>query len=103
MIERYGQAKFLMDSGAMEIHRDDFGVLYRKDVADDEPIVMVKVCNSTPEPDGSYKDYFLRVNPELRPLGLDNTMGEPQPLTAHNAVASTFGLRGDEYAPEVET
>jgi hypothetical protein len=103
MIERYGHAKYLMDSGAREIHRDDFGVLYRKDVADDEPIVMVKVCNSTPESDGSYKDYFLRVNPELRPLGLDNTMGEPQPLTAHNAVAITFGLRGDEYAPEVET
>ena len=29
--------------------------------------------------------------------------GEPQKLTCHNAVASTFGLIGEEYAPEVET
>jgi hypothetical protein len=64
---------------------------------------MVKVVNSTPEPDGSFKDYFLRVHPELRPLLSNNRMGEPQALTAHNAVASTFGKRGGEYAPCVET
>lgn len=27
MIERYGQARYLLDSGAKEIHRDDFGAL----------------------------------------------------------------------------
>jgi hypothetical protein len=29
---------------------------------------MVGVVNSTPEPDGSFKNYFLGVHPELRPL-----------------------------------
>jgi hypothetical protein len=29
--------------------------------------------------------------------------GEPQEMTAHNAVASTFGLRGEQYEPVMET
>lgn len=29
--------------------------------------------------------------------------GEPQELTAMNAVASTFGMRGEEYVLELET
>ena len=103
MIERMGQGKYLMQSGAKELHRDDFGVLYLKEIPDDEPLLMVKVVNSTPEPDGSFKDYFLRVHPRLRPLLANNQMGEPQPMTARNAVASTFGLRGEDYLVERET
>jgi hypothetical protein len=30
-------------------------------------------------------------------------MGAPQRLTARNAVASSFGLRGADYNPEIET
>jgi hypothetical protein len=59
--------------------------------------MLVKVTNSTAEPDGSYKDYVLRVHHELRPLLEGNILGDPQALTALNAIASTFGLRGDEY------
>ena len=87
MIERYGQDRYLMDSGAVAIHQDDFGVLYRKELSDDESLVMVKVVNSTPKPDGSYKDYFLRVPPTI--------------TTARQAVAWTF--EDEDYAPEVET
>ena len=47
MIERYGPERYLMDSQAEEIHRDDFGILYRKKLPEDEPLVMVKVVNST--------------------------------------------------------
>jgi ParB/RepB/Spo0J family partition protein len=43
----------------------------------------------------------LRVAPDLRPLGIDGARG--QKMTARNAVASTFGLRGSEYAPQVQT
>jgi len=103
MIERYGQVRYIQDSGAVKIHEDDYGVLYSKEVKDDEPILMVKVVNSTPELDGSYKDYWLRVNPELRPLLDNGTMGKPQELTARNAVASTFGKRGEEYALALQT
>lgn len=64
---------------------------------------MVGVANSTPEPDGSHKSYFLRVHPECRPMLANGAFGAAQALTARNAVASTFGLRGPEYAPAVET
>ena len=55
----------------------------------DEPMVMVEVRNSTPEPDGSRKTYFLRVPPRTQ--------------TAREGVAWTFGLTADEYVPAVET
>jgi hypothetical protein len=103
MIERYGTSKYLLDAGATEVHRDEWGVLYRKDIPGDEPLVMVAVKNSTPEPDGSIKNYFLRVHPELRPISMGRVVGGRQQPTARNAVASTFGLRGEDYAPDRET
>lgn len=103
MINIYGQAKYIQDSGATVIHQDEWGTLYRKELPDDEPLMMVKVVNCTPEPDGTFEDYFLRVHPELRPILPDKTLGEPQELTARNAVASTFGKTGREYNPDAET
>jgi hypothetical protein len=102
MLERYGVARYLQDSGATLLDESRWGKLWRKEIPDDEPIVMVEVRNATPEPDGSTKTYFLRVHPECRPL-LRDGLGEPQELTAHNAVASTFGKRGAVYHPEAET
>ena len=64
---------------------------------------MVEVINRSAEPDGAYCHFLLRVDPELRPIGEDGSFGPPQQATARNAVASTFGLSGAEYAPEVET
>ena len=89
MIERYGQERYLLDSKAEQIHRDDFGVLYRKKIPGDEALVMVKVANSTPEPDGSLRDYFLRVPPDM--------------IRARQAVAWSFGKKENEYNPCVET
>jgi hypothetical protein len=103
MVERYGADRYLQNGGSVLVHKDAFGELYRKDVAGDEPLMLVKVKNSTPESDGSIKSYWLRVHPELRPLRANGELGDPQKLTAHNAVASTFGLRGEEYQPQVET
>lgn len=89
MVNRYGQAKYLLDSGAKAIHSDDFGTLYRKDIPGDEPLVMVKVVNATPEADGSFKDYFLRVPPDME--------------RARQAVAWTFDKAEHDYAPCLET
>ncbi len=80
MIEFYGQEQFLQETNAEEIHTDEFGTLYKKELVDDEPIMMVKVVNSTPEPDGTFKDYFIRVDP--------NAYGGLK--TARAAVASTW-------------
>jgi hypothetical protein len=106
MAERMGWERFLAESGAEEIHRDDWGILYRRRLVDEDAL-FVKVVNSTPEPDGSVKDYVLAVHPELRPMsrgrGGEPVLGRPQKLTARNAVGSTFGLRGEEYAPLYES
>jgi len=89
LIERYGTAKYLHDCGTQEVHKDSFGVLYRKFMENDEPIVMVAVTNSTPEADGSFHQYFLRVPPTIK--------------TAREAVAWTFSLDSSEYGPEFQT
>lgn len=101
MIDIYGREKFILDSNSKIVHSDDFGVLYRKELTNDEPLMMVKVVNSTPEPDGSFKDYFIRVDP--------NAYGGLK--TAHAAVASTWRKpdgsmifeNPEDYSCDVET
>ena len=83
MIERFGQERYLMESRAKLIHTDEWGKLYRTELSDDEPLVMVKVVNATAEVDGGYKDYFIRVPPSCK--------------TAHEAVAWTFDETPETY------
>ncbi|MHC5908311.1 DUF6745 domain-containing protein [Streptomyces sp. S6] len=89
MLEFYGYERYLADSGAQPVHRDGTGVLWRIEMGVDEPVVMVEVVNSTPEPDGSRNVYWLRVPPRTR--------------TAREGVAWTFGLGAEVYAPLQET
>ena len=103
MREQYGYDKYLAGVGAMQINtRDRFsgekeylrdlewGKLWRAELpTEDEPLVMVEVINSTPEPDGTSKTYFLRVPPRF--------------TTAHAAVAWTFELDSDTYQPIYQT
>lgn len=90
MLERFGLERYLTTTGDIEkIHSDDFGTLYRKEFEDDEPLVMVLVVNSTKEPDGSYKNYVLRVPPEME--------------RAKQAIAWTFGLEEHQYTPLIQT
>lgn len=111
MIERYrhgeaadGVAAFLRDAGAIRLDQDPvYGTLWRRDLPGAESILMVEVVNRSPEPDASYKHYVLRVDPQLRPLLPNGGFGLPQEPTARNAVASTFGLPGADYQPEIET
>jgi hypothetical protein len=103
MMERFGHERYIHESGAQLVHEDEWGKLWRTAIPDDEDLVVVEVENSSPEPDGSYRSYMLRVHPELRPLHADGTNGKPQKLTARNAVASTFGCRGEDYTLEMQT
>jgi len=89
MIDMYGLERFILDSGAVAVQSDSCGILYRKELLGEEPVVVVRVINSTPEPDGSFREYFLRVPPTT--------------TTAHAAVAWTFGLNSVEYTPEAQT
>jgi len=109
MIERYGQARYIQDIGAEKIHEDDFGVLYRVELQGDDPLVMVKVVNTTPNADGTYRDYFLPVHHELRPLPPPRMSVEaqrvwyeshlPQAMTARNGVASPSVVVGRSTGP----
>lgn len=89
MLERFGYDRFILELGAAPIQADEFGALYRVPRRYHEPLALVHVTNSTPEPDGTRKRYFLRVPPDMK--------------TAREAVAWTFGMPAEEYDPEFET
>lgn len=89
MLEHYGYDRFLAESGARPVHRDETGVLWRTELPGDEAVVMVEVVNATPEPDGEHRTYWLRVPPATR--------------TAKEGVAWTFGLDADTYEPVRQT
>jgi hypothetical protein len=97
MIERYrhgeklsGAAAFIRDAGGERLDHDErYGTLWRRSIPDDEPIVMIEVVNSTREPDGRFKRYWLRVPPDM--------------TTAREAVAWTFNVPAEDYAPVKET
>ncbi len=59
---------------------------------------VLEVVNRSREPDGHFRHYWLQVNRDLRPIQADGTLGVSQPRTSLNAVASTFGMLGEEYA-----
>jgi hypothetical protein len=92
MLERFGWEQFLSQIGAESCSWDDeYGVLYRTNISDQDgnPIKIVCVTNSSPEPDGTFKDYYLFVPPQV--------------TSARQAVAWTFGLKTSEYKPLQES
>lgn len=89
LIDKFGIANYLRETCAGIKDQTELGTLYLKQIPGDEPIALVRVKNSTPEPDGTYKEYFLRVPPTVK--------------TVQEAVAWTFYLRPDEYGPSIET
>jgi hypothetical protein len=89
MLEHYGYERYLRESGAQRVQSDECGTLWRLTFRNDEALTMVEVVNSTPEPDGVHRVYWLRVPPGTG--------------TAREGVAWTFGLTAEEYAPLVQT
>lgn len=55
----------------------------------EDPILYLKVINSTMEPDGTYKNYYLCVPPNMK--------------TCKQAVSWTFRMEEDQYQPSQET
>ena len=88
-MERYGLSRYLLNSGAKELHRDDWGTLYQKEVPNDVPLTMVQCTNASREPDGTFKSYYLRVPPDIK--------------RAKEAIAWTFGQSENEYNPKIQT
>jgi hypothetical protein len=122
MLERFTAERYIKEGGAKlldkqtklpgvmrtkgESFKNPTAELYQKQISGtDVTMTMVRVINSTPEPDGSWKEYWLEVAPDLRPIdpNTGELIGKPQAMTAWNAIASTWGMTGDEYFPLVET
>lgn len=90
MIEIYGYEEYIREIGAKILALDEYGCLLRVNFGHgEEPLVLLRVNNSTAEPDGSYKNYYLRVPPNMR--------------SPREAVAWTFNMDIDTYCPVVET
>jgi hypothetical protein len=97
MIERFGWDRYALESKAEVIDHDErWGTLMRSPGG-----IFLRVINRSPEPDGSFRNYILPVWDNCEPLpdpaDLNGLLGDPQKMTALNAVASTFGMRGEEY------
>jgi hypothetical protein len=89
MIDRVGPERLIRDGGARRVAEDESGILWRLDLAEDEPLVCVEVRDATLGRDAAFRRYVLRVPPDVR--------------TARAAVAWTFGVETGEYRPAIET
>ena len=89
MLEHFGYERYLREAGARQLGSDETGTLWYLDLPGDEPLVMVEVVNSTPEPDGTSRVYWLRV--------------PPRTTSAREGAAWTFNLTENEYHPLIQT
>ena len=104
MIDRYGEERYIIDSGMKPIAHDEaFGTLYVEPQDAGAPVAKIRVINRSPEPDGTFRAYWLDINP----AHYDGDAGRiPQA-----AVASTWRTADGalafsdwrDYAPSVET
>ena len=88
MIDIMTPQRFIEQSGAYRVAQDESGTLWRQRWRWDA-WAAVEVVNGTPEPDGTYKHYFLQVPPTVR--------------TPREAVAWTYGLSERHYRPSMRT
>jgi hypothetical protein len=88
MIDIMTPKRFVESGGAYRVAEDETGVLWRQRWRW-EAWAAVEVVNGTPEPDGTYKHYFLQVPPTVR--------------TPREGVAWSYGLSERHYRPIVRT
>ncbi len=93
LIEEIGFERICQEAGRVAASDLDMAGeprrLWRVTRRADPDLVVVEVANSTPEPDGSRRRYWLRVPPTVR--------------TCRDAVAWTFGIAGRQYEVTAET
>jgi hypothetical protein len=92
MLERFGFGRFLRRSGTSLIAQDGHGRLWRTALSpqgQSQPRTILEVQNGTREPDGTYRQYFLSVPPD---------MDSPRA-----AVAWTYGVTTEQYELAVRT
>jgi len=90
----YGYDRMEKEGRLKKINEDEKGTLYLFKYNDGKTdlnteIGLAKVLNSSAEPDGTYKTYFLQVPPDM--------------TTCKEAIAWTFRMNVDDYFPEQES
>ena len=112
MIDLYDPKRYLADSGAVvvqELPVDHYLIglrtarLLRKEVPNDEAIIMVDVLNSSPEPDGTVKRYQLRVDPNAYDGAASRDCLAAVASTWRNADGSLVFERPQDYSPVFES
>jgi hypothetical protein len=103
MVDRYGMARYVRDAQFEVLDEDTDPLGQPRRLLRRADVMVVELTNSTIDAEGTRRVYHIPVEPELRPMLERGQMGEPQKLTALNAVASTYGMRGEEYVLAVET
>jgi uncharacterized protein DUF6745 len=88
MIDILTPQRFIEQGGAYRVAQDETGILWRQRWRW-EAWAAVEVINGTPEPDGTFKHYFLQVPPTVR--------------TPREAVAWTYGLSERHYRLAMRT
>lgn len=88
LIKKHGMGNLLKKLNPIIRHGDDCGKLF-KVTHDGVDYHFVEVVNGSPEPDGTFKEYYLQVPPDMD--------------TAKEAVAWTYGLTEDEYDLAIRT
>ena len=88
MIDIMTPQRFIEQGGANRVAEDELGILWRQRWRW-EAWAAVEVVNGSPEPDGTYKRYFLQVPPTVR--------------TPREAIAWTYGLSERHYRPMIRT
>lgn len=83
LIDLMTPERFVALRGATCIARDEYGKLWRRSWRLDA-WAAVEVTNGTPEPDGTFKQYFLQVPAHFQ--------------TPRQAVAWTYGLLPEQYS-----
>ena len=86
-----GMEKVLEHKKTKVIHTDEESgmILFKISGVFEDPVCYLKVVNSTAEPDGTFKNYYLCVPPTMK--------------TCKEAVAWTFNMTASEYSPSQET
>ena len=106
LVERVGAERYMALAGGQVVNRDDWGTLW--EITRPEPMRVVELLNSTPEPDGSSKRYFLRVPYTAERRDQDRCVAcgadlAVIPKTAHEAVAWAYSVCQADYRPAVMT
>lgn len=90
LIKKHGFNNLIEKTKYEVKNQDDYGALIKiYNPHNKRDYYFVKVINGTPEADGSFKDYYLQVPPDMD--------------TAKEAVAWTYGLAENEYELTLRT